>query len=262
MAMAYETILYEVAPSGVATITLNRPERLNAFSKQMANELADVWERAKQDDAVHVLVMRAAGDRAFSTGVDVSERWSERDKINPFDRRDPSELLSPKAAKLWKPLIVAIHGIAAGGAFYWINDSDIAICSEDAQFFDPHVTFGMISSCEPTGLIGRIPLGEVLRWVLMGNDERMSAQTALRIGLVSEVVPREQLWARADELATLIAQKSPVAVQGSVRAIWEALDLPRSTAMMNALKYTQLGNPIGTAQVDRGSVPKSKWRLR
>ncbi|MDB6107731.1 MAG: paaG [Gammaproteobacteria bacterium] len=260
--MAYETILYEVAGSGVATITLNRPDRLNSFSKQMAAELSDVWERARLDDAIHVLVMRAAGDRAFSTGVDVTERWSERDKINPFDRRDPSELLSPKAVKLWKPLIVAIHGMAAGGAFYWINDSDIAICSEDAQFFDPHITYGMISSCEPTGLIGRIPLGEVLRWVLMGNDERMSAQTALRIGLVSEVVPRERLWARAEEIATLIAKKPPVAVQGSVRAIWEALDLPRSAAMMNALKYTQLGNPIGTAQVDRASVPKSKWTLR
>lgn len=260
--MAYETILYEVAESRVATITLNRPDRLNAFSKQMALELSDVWERAKQDDAVHVLVMRAAGDRAFSTGVDVTERWSERDGINPFDRRDPSEWLSPKAARLWKPLIVAIHGMAAGGAFYWINDSDIAICSEEAQFFDPHVTYGMISSCEPTGLIGRIPLGEVLRWVLMGNDERMSAATALRIGLVSEVVPRERLWARADEIASLIARKPPVAVQGSVRAIWEALDMPRSTAMMNALKYTQLGNPIGTAQVDRASVPKAQWTLR
>jgi enoyl-CoA hydratase/carnithine racemase len=96
----------------------------------------------------------------------------------------------------------------------------------------------------------------------MGNDERMSAETALRIGLVSEVVPRERLWARAEEIATLIAKKPPVAVQGSVRAIWEALDLPRSAAMMNALKYTQLGNPIGTAQVDRASVPKSKWTLR
>ena len=68
--------------------------------------------------------------------------------------------------------------------------------------------------------------------------------------------------ARADEIATLIAKKPPVAVQGSVRAIWEALDLPRSTAIMNALIYTQLGNPIGTAQLDRGSAPKSKWTLR
>jgi enoyl-CoA hydratase/carnithine racemase len=76
------------------------------------------------------------------------------------------------------------------------------------------------------------------------------------------VVPREHLWARADEIASLIARKPPVAVQGSVRAIWEALDMPRSTAMMNALKYTQLGNPIGAAQVERGSVPKTQWTLR
>jgi enoyl-CoA hydratase/carnithine racemase len=259
---AFETLLYDVAANGVATVTLNRPDRLNAFSLQMADELHRLWEHVRIDDAVKVIVMRAAGDRAFSTGVDVTENWAERDKINPFERRDPSEYLCPKAHQVWKPLIVAMQGMVAGGAFYWLNDADIAICSDDATFFDPHVTFGMVSSCEPLGLMGRIHFGEIMRWVLMGNDERISAETALRIGLVTEVVTREALWGRAEELAARIASKPAVSIQGSVRAMWEALDLPRNAAITNGLKYTQLGNNLGRAQVDRQAVSKSKWALR
>ena len=144
--------------------------------------------------------------------------------------------------------------MAAGGAFYWINESDIVICSEDASFFDPHVTYGMTSALEPIGATYRMPLGDVLRMVLLGNDERICAATALRIGLVTEVTPGERLWARADELARKIAAKPPAAVQGSVRAIWESLDMPRTSALQTALKYCFLGNPIGQTQVDRDQV--------
>jgi enoyl-CoA hydratase/carnithine racemase len=235
---------------------------MNAFSLQMASELDWLWDAVRADDRVRVIVLRAAGDRAFSTGVDVTESWADRDRVNPFERRDPSEYLCAKAHQVWKPLIVAMQGICAGGAFYWINEADIAICSEEATFFDPHVTFGMVSSCEPMGLLGRIHYGEIMRWILMGNDERISAETAMRIGLVTEVLPRECLWDRAHELASTIAAKPAVAVQGSVRAMWEARDLPRSAAIINGLKYTQLGNPIGRAEINRGTMPKTKWVLR
>ncbi len=260
--MSYETIIFEAAGNGVATITLNRPHRMNSFNRQMADELADVWGRVRNDVAIRAVVLRAAGDRAFCTGVDVTEDFVGKDAGNPLARNDPSERLCPKPNKVWKPVIVAIQGMAAGGAFYWLNDADIVICSDDATFFDPHVTFGMVSACEPIGLIGRVGLGEVLRWALMGNDERISAATALRIGLVTEVVTREQLWERAGEIAASIAAKPAIAVQGTVRAIWEALEMPRSVAINNALKYTQLGNPIGMAQVDRGTAPRAKWTLR
>src|SRR3546814_10280671 len=91
----------------------------------------------------------------------------------------------------WKPVIAAVHGMAAGGAFYWLNESDIIICSEDATFFDPHVTYGMTSALEPIGMTYHMPLHDVLRMVLLGNDERIGAGTALRIGLVSEITTRE-----------------------------------------------------------------------
>jgi enoyl-CoA hydratase/carnithine racemase len=107
-----------------------------------------------------------------------------------------------------------------------------------------------------------MPLAEVVRMSLMGNDERISAETALRISLVTEIAERDALWTRAHEIAAIIAAKPAAAIQGSVRAIWEAQDLPRSAAVSNALKYCQLGNPIGRAEVDRWSVPKARWKLR
>jgi enoyl-CoA hydratase/carnithine racemase len=152
--------------------------------------------------------------------------------------------------------------MAAGGAFYWINEADIVICSEDATFFDPHVTYGMVAALEPIGLARRIPLGEVLRMALLGVDERMSAGRALTIGLVTEVVPRDLLRARARQLAGLIAAKPPVAVQGTVRAIWESLDETRSQALERGLAYTLIGNPIGVEEVDRTGVTRREPEVR
>ncbi len=258
--MSYETILYEVSPDRVATITINRPEALNSFNQKMCEEFQAAWSRIREDDGVNAVVLRAAPGRAFCTGVDVKQGYGYNLPEVPWLRRDPGDFLSPKQNKLWKPVICAIHGMCAGGAFYWVNESDIVICSDDAQFFDPHVTFGQTAAVEPVGLARRIPLGEVLRITLMGNDERVSAQTALRIGLVSEIVPRDQLWARAHEIAAIVAAKPTVATQGSVKAIWDSLDGGRNAALSWAMPYTQLGNPFG--KVDRSAVGKAQFKVR
>ena len=145
---------------------------------------------------------------------------------------------------------------------YWINESDIVICSEDAQFFDPHTTFGLVPSNEPIGLARTVHVREALRIALMGNDERVSAETALRIGLVSEITARETLWDRAHEIAAVIAEKPSVATQGAVRAVWESLDKGRQAALDQGLIYNRIGNPIGEPQVDRTSMKKRRWSLR
>jgi enoyl-CoA hydratase/carnithine racemase len=257
--MDYTTINVEVA-GHVATVTLNRPDRLNAFNQVMCDEFEHLWARTRSDDDVRVVVLQAAGDRAFCTGVDVGEGIDTADNV--WSQRDPGEQLGPKHNRVWKPLIVAAHGMVAGGAFYWLNEADIVICSDDATFFDPHVSYGMTSALEPIGLARRVPLGEALRFALLGLDERMSASRAREIGLVSEVVTREQLFDRAAELAGIIAAKPPAAVQGTVKAIWESLDMSRSGALQAGLTYAQLGNPIGTAQVDRAGFEKPQWKLR
>jgi enoyl-CoA hydratase/carnithine racemase len=265
MADAYRTVLFDVAEH-VATITLNRPDRMNAFDQTMVDEFRAIWQRIRQEDDIHVVVLRAAGDRAFCTGVDVGrgdEGASSLDKAsNVWSRDDPGRGLGPKQNKVWKPLICAVHGLVAGGAFYWLNEADIIISADDATFFDPHVSYGMTSALEPIGLARRIPLGEALRWALIGLDERMSATRALQIGLVSELVDKTGLWERADELAGIIAAKPPAAIQGTVKAIWETLDLDRETAQAVGLGYTTIGNPIGMPQVSRETFVKPEWRLR
>jgi enoyl-CoA hydratase/carnithine racemase len=247
MSRAYKTIRYKTSADQVATVTLDRPDVLNAFDRQMCEEMEDVWRVIKMDETVHAVVLRGAGDRAFCAGLDTSKPFRQPDDV--WNHQDPGELLSPKWQKMWKPVVCAVHGICTAGAFYFVNESDIVICSTDATFFDSHVTAGMVSALEPVGLMRRIGLGETLRMALMGNDERISAQTALRISLVTEVVEPSDLWSRAHELAATIAAKPAAATQGSVRAIWESLDRPYRAAMEQGLIYTCLGNPIGMADV-------------
>jgi enoyl-CoA hydratase/carnithine racemase len=257
--MDYTTITHE-SVAHVATVTLNRPDRLNSFNWRMAEELKDLWRRIRQDDDVHVVVLQAAGDRAFCTGMDVADGVDVPD--NPWSQDDVGEWIGPKANGVWKPVVVALQGMVAGGAFYFVNESDVVICSDDAMFFDPHVNYGMVSALEPIGLTYRIPYAEVMRMVLLGLDERMSAARAHQVGLVSEVVTRDALRSRAAEIAAVIAAKPPAAVQGTVKAVWESLDLPRSAAMRMGLTNTVLGNPLGVAEVDRTGAHKPEWTLR
>ncbi len=256
--MDYQTIIVEKADA-IVTVTLNRPKQLNSFTKRMLEEFDHLWRDVSEDDSAHVVVLRASKEsRAFSTGHDIKDDQEPGHAImhpNIWTAADPGEKLGPKQNRCWKPVIAAVHGMACGGAFYWINECDIILASEEATFFDPHVTYGMTAALEPIGARYRMPLGDVIRMTLLGNDERISAYSAARMGLVSEVLPDiDALWARAHELATKIAAKPPAAIQGSVRAIWESLDLPRQAALQTGLKYCFLGNPIGTAQVDRWSL--------
>ena len=260
--MSFETILLDVdAAARVATITLNRPDSLNAFNRTMCEEVAEVWRIVKLDDSVNAVVLRAAGDRAFSAGLDIKASYGQPDNV--WNHEDPGEKLSPKWQKMWKPVVCAVQGMCTAGAFYFINEADVVICSTDATFFDSHVTAGLVCALEPIGLMRKVGLGQALRIALMGNDERVSADTALGMGLVTEVVARDALWARAHEIASTIAAKPPSATQGTVKAIWESLDKPYRAALEQNLIYTRLGNPLGKAELSaRGNGVSAKPRIR
>jgi E-phenylitaconyl-CoA hydratase len=251
--MEREAITFDVTEN-VATITLNRPDSLNSFNNAMAADMQWAWETVRETDNIHVAVLQANGERAFCTGIDVraaEERWFEKENVwNSFD---PGLTLGPKTHhRVWKPVVTAVQGMCAGGGQYFLNESDIIVCSDEAVFFDPHATVGIVSALEPMGMLHRgVPLGDVLRWALMGNEERITAETALRIGLVTEVVARDRLRDRAREIATSIAQRNPKAIQGTIRAIWESLDMPRTTALHNGLSYTQIGNEGSRSSVTR-----------
>jgi E-phenylitaconyl-CoA hydratase len=239
--MTYETIEFEISDN-IATITLNRPDNLNSFTRTMCEEVGAAWSTVRDDDNVHVAVLQANGERAFCTGIDIRAGawWLDQ---NIWNQVDPGAFLSPKHHKVWKPVVAAVHGMCAGGGQYFINQADIIICADDAQFFDPHANGGIVSALEPIGMLHRgVPLGDVLRWALMGTEERITAETALRLGIVTEVVPRADLRDRARAIAAQIAARNPIAIQGTIRAIWESIELPPMIGLQNGLAYTHIGN--------------------
>ncbi len=265
----FETISYAAA-DGVAWVTLNRPEVMNAFDTRMQRELSGVWRRMRDDDDVRVAVLTAAGDKAFCTGVDRAETMRDDTSAtaflaNPFHYDDPGRSLGPKSNELWKPVVAAVNGVACGGAFYLLGEADVLIAADHATFFDPHVSYGMPASYESMLMAGRMPLGEVLRMQLMGASERMSARRAHEIGLVSEVVPSADLRAAADHVARTIAASPTLAVQATLRATWKAAEQARLTAVTEGYAYVALGmtkDSLAQGQQRFAGGERLPWRLR
>ncbi|GHD91601.1 enoyl-CoA hydratase/isomerase family protein [Streptomyces naganishii] len=226
--------------SGVAVVTLDRPDRLNAIDLALATELTDCWRALRFDDSVRAVVLTGAGERAFCTGVD-------RDAVvpqpaSPYMLDDPLLRIGPKANDLWKPVIAAVRGMACGGAFYLLGESDFVVADTTAAFFDPHTTYGMVSAYESVLAAGRMPYGEAARMMLMGTAERISAHRAHQIGLVSELTEPGGALAAAVRCATVVAGYPAQAVQGTVRALWAAGEAARAQAYAQAPHLIALGN--------------------
>jgi enoyl-CoA hydratase/carnithine racemase len=232
----HETIDYSER-DGVAVVRLNRPEVHNAFNETMKVELRGIWQSLRRNDDVRAVVLTAAGDKAFCTGIDRSEVPVEEGEysFSPYSYDDPGTDIGPRSQKLWKPVIAAVNGMACGGAFYLLGECDFIIAAEHATFFDPHVSYGMPAVFEPTLMLARMPFGEAMRMSLVGNDERIGAQRAESMGLVTQVVPGEELQAVAFEVAAGIASHPAAAVQATLRTLWAARDL-------SAAQVTDLGN--------------------
>lgn len=241
----FETIDYQVA-DGIAEIRLNRPERYNAINTQMSLELPRVWAAFSEDKSARVAIVTGAGDKAFCSGADIA---------------DPPglELSSPAAAEasmgwtsrhnnIWKPVICAVNGMTVGGGLHFIADSDIIIAAEHATFLDSHVNVGLVSGLEPVGLVRRMPMEAVLRMALVGKKERLNADRALQLGLVGEVVAKDQLLERARELAAAICENSPSAMARSKQAIWASKQLSLDDALENAWALILEHNDSGDFQ--------------
>ncbi|RFU86079.1 enoyl-CoA hydratase/isomerase family protein [Streptomyces triticagri] len=228
--------------SGVAVVTLDRPARHNAIDLDMAGRLADVWAEFRFDETVRAVVLTGAGERAFCTGIDRSAASDVPQPTSPYSVDDPLHSVGPKAGDLWKPVITAVNGMACGGAFYLIGESEFVIADEHAEFFDPHTTYGMVSAYESMLLAQRMPPGEVARMALMGTAERISARRAYETGLVSEVTAKGGALEAAVRCAETIAGYPAEAVQGTVRAVWAAREATRAPAYALAPHLIALGN--------------------
>lgn len=278
---SFETVTYEEA-NGVAWVTLNRPEVLNAFNGQMAQELRDIWRGLRHNSDVNCVVLTAAGERAFCTGIDRSEvnvDWPDELSSgshgksgggtigfsSPFMLDDPGEYLGPKSNDLWKPVIAAVNGMACGGAFYMLGEVEFIISADHATYFDPHVSYGMPTAFEPIHMLHKMPFPEIMRLSILGNAERLSAQRAYEIGLVSEVVPASELLDRARWAAEMIASYPPLAVQGTIRALWAARDLGDKQALDQAYTFIAMGTDaegLRAGQAQFASGKRQEWRLR
>jgi enoyl-CoA hydratase/carnithine racemase len=267
----FETVRYDVA-DGVGWVTLNRPEVMNAFDDRMLDELSTIWLSMRDDERVRCAVITGEGDRAFCTGIDrsgISDDGTAAGGVgfgdSPFHFDDPGARLGPKSNDLWKPVIAAVNGIACGGAFYILGECDILIASDTATFFDPHVTFGMPSSYESMLMVGRMPIGEVIRMQLTGSAERISAERAYQTGLVSELVPPAELHAAAASLAATIAASPTLAVQATLRAIWTAFEAGRRQGLDMGYSFIAMGmtpESLAEGQQRFASGERVKWRLR
>ncbi|MFI8238989.1 enoyl-CoA hydratase/isomerase family protein [Streptomyces sp. NPDC085866] len=226
--------------TGVAVVTLNRPERLNAVDAGMVEELSSLWRELRFDDSVRAVVLTGAGERAFCTGID--RDFVVPQPSSPYMQDDPLLRIGPKANDLWKPVVAAVRGMACGGAFYLLGESEFVVADTTAAFFDPHTTYGMVSAYESLLMAARMPYGEVARMMLMGSAERISAQRAHEIGLVCELTEPGGALQAAVRCAAVIAGYPTEGVQGTVRALWAAREAGRAPAFAQAPHLIALGN--------------------
>ncbi len=219
--MQYENLLYETA-AGVATITLNRPQALNALNRATVGELSGALKMAGDDPGVRVVILTGAGEKAFIGGADVKEML-DRVKAgsaaaSPVTYR--SGLIDP-FLNLGKPIIAAVNGYCLGGGMEILYACTLAVAAEGTRFAQPEVNLGFNPLAGATQqlpvLVGRKRALEIL---LLG--EMFDAAEALRLGIINAVVPAAALMERARELATRLAAKPQLAVRGIMDCVWQA----------------------------------------
>jgi enoyl-CoA hydratase/carnithine racemase len=223
---AYEHILYEKR-GHVAYVTLNRPQVMNALHPPAHRELADAWADYMADDNLWAAILTGAGERAFSAGSDLKYRVAEADER---ELRDPSRQRGHILDRCWKPIIAAVNGYAVGGGLELAMRCDIILAAEHARFGLPEARRGLLA--DAGGVIKlprRIPYHLAMSLILTGRF--IDAQEALRFGLVSEVVPMEELMAAAERWAQEVLECAPLSIQAAKQAVLSTLDLPVAEAL-------------------------------
>ena len=226
-------LLYELA-DGIATLTLNRPERLNALNPELMQAIQEGVARFRDDEAALVAIITGAGERAFSAGADL-RAFDDRARAGAgtvseqpqLGRSEPSFQLG--SLDVWKPVIAAINGWCLAGGAELALACDLRVMAEDAQIGFPEAKRGMGAKVATIRLPRLVPLAVALELLFTG--ETMTAQEAYRIGLVNRVVPRDQVMATARELAQRIAANAPLTVRFQKENVYRGLEMPFQIAM-------------------------------
>lgn len=219
-----DKVLYEKR-GGIALVTINRPEVLNACDFETYARLAEVWKEFRDDPDLRVGILSGVGDRAFSAGSDVKANYVTR----PTGEEPQSELF-PVMHNLEKPLIAAINGHANGGGLEQALACDIRVAATHSQFGLGEVRLGWLPGAGGTQRLPRlIPRGRALEMLITGN--RIGAEEALRLGLIDHLVEKDAHLDKALEIAVEIEKSAPLAVQKIKRAVTLGLDLPLPDAL-------------------------------
>jgi enoyl-CoA hydratase/carnithine racemase len=233
--VTYSTLLVE-RHGDVGWLVFDRPDVGNAMDANMLAELEAAWLELDGDDRVKAIVNTGEG-AAFQTGLDVVQLSREPAALREQSRRTRrAELrLSSWHNGVQTPVIAAVNGVCAGGGLHFVADADIVIASSAASFLDPHVSIGQVTAFEGIALLRKVPAEAVMRMALVGRHERISAERAFELGMVSEVVEPDSLREAAQAVAEKVARHSPAALAASKRALWRALETGLSDARTSGL---------------------------
>jgi enoyl-CoA hydratase len=253
--MAYSTILFEVR-DGVATITVNRPEKLNALNAAVIAELGEAVARVREEPAIQGAILTGAGPKAFVAGADIGEIAAQ----GPVDGKARSlegQRVFRSLEGCGKPVIAAVNGFALGGGCELAMACHLRLASEGARFGQPEVKLGIGPGYGGTvrlpRLVGR---GRALELLLTG--QMIDAQEAFRIGLVNRVVPADRLLAEAEGLLRSILENGPLAVRACLEAVDAGLDTGVDEALL--LEANLFGLLSGTADMREGTAAFNEKR--
>ena len=210
----------------------------------MVVELNRAYAAAEADEAVWTIVVTGNG-RAFCAGADVTEIPDDGRVIYPepylstYQQWEAPQEATPPFRSMTKPIITAVNGLCCGAGLDLVTCGDITIASDRAEFFDPHVSIGLVSGREMVRLARVLPFTVAMRLALTGRHERLSAQRAYELGMVSEVVEHDRLMERTREVADLVNRNAPLAVRGTRLAIRKGIDLPLHEAEILAETFRE-----------------------
>ncbi|HZT70737.1 MAG TPA: enoyl-CoA hydratase-related protein [Terriglobia bacterium] len=246
--MDYETLLYQVR-AGIAYVTLNRPQKLNALNRKALEELKACFEAIQTDPEVKGVILTGAGGKAFAAGADIDELAV----LTPFDAREMSlrgQALMNAIENLGKPVIAAVNGFALGGGCELAMACTLRMASDNALFGQPEVKLGIIPGYAGTQRLPRL-VGKGRALELMLTGEPISAAEAWRIGLVNQVVSPSDLIHTSETMLRKILSNAPVAVRYVLEAVNRGVEMSKGDA--ETLEATLFGLSCTTADMKEGT---------
>lgn len=250
------SIDFKVDEAGIALITINRPEKLNALDAEHYKQLSEAWERVRDDSTVRVAIITGAGNKSFCAGADIKAWIGRETELSELWLTQKGQLLN-RGLEVWKPVIAAINGLAIGGGTTLMLATDIRVAVADATFGVAEVRRGIIAGNGGTQRIAKqLPHCIAMEMLLVGNT--ITAAIAERWGLINRVVARENLIDVAYEYARQIASNAPLAVQASKELAIRSRDLD----LAQGLRLEQITNHIlqRTEDVKEGRAAFSEKR--